>query len=485
VKDLKGRTLRGGLVAMSGQAATFVLSTVSLVVMARLLTPKDFGLVGMVTAVTGFLAIFKDGGLAMVTVQRSTITDEQISTLFWLNMLLGALMLGLCLAIAPILVAFYHEPRLFWVTAVMASGFLFNGAAAQHSALLQRQMRFVTLTVVNIFSLSVSIALGISMAASGYGYWSLVGMNVISPVVAAVSVWLMAAWIPGLPRRNVGARSMLRFGGTLTLNSIIVYIVNNTDKILLGRFCGAEALGIYGRAYRLINMPTDSLNGAVGFVALPALARIQDDPDRSKNYFLKGYSLVLAMTLPLTIACALFANELILVFLGPKWKDAISIFRLLSPTVLAFALLNPFSWQLLSTGKVGRLLKMALVIAPVVIAGYAFGLRYGPGGVAFGYSVALTLLIVPVIAWAKKGTVISSRDILQAVSRPFLSAIVAAAIAFGVKSVCGQSLSPFVRLMLGVGVLSGSYLFMLLYVMGQKRMYVELLRGLRRGPSAG
>lgn len=231
-------------------------------------------------------------------------------------------------------------------------------------------------------------------------------------------------------------------------------------------------------------MPTENLNGAIGLVALPALSRIQDDSDRSKNYFLKGYSLVLAMTLPVTIACALFADELILVFLGPKWKDAVPIFRLLTPTVLAFALLNPFSWQLLATGKVGKLLKMALVIAPVVIAGYAVGLRYGPGGVALGYSVALTLLIVPVIAWAKKGTAISSWDIMQAVSRPFLSAIVAAGVAFGVQFLYGRSLSPFVRLALGVVVLSGTYFWMLLHVMGQKALYVDLFRGLRKRPSS-
>ena len=122
---------------------------------------------------------------------------------------------------------------------------------------------------------------------------------------------------------------------------------------------------------------------------------------------------------------------------------------------------------------------MALVIAPVVIMGYVVGLRYGPCGVALGYSTTMTLLIVPVMAWAKHGTLISWWDLLQAVSRPFLSATVAAAFAFGVQFLCGRSLSPFLRLALGIGVLSGSYLWMLLYVMGQKAFYLDLLRGLK------
>lgn len=480
MKDLKRKTIHGGFVAVSAQTAKFVLRTFSLVVLARLLEPRDFGLVGMVTAITGVLGIFKDAGLSMVTIQRANITDEQISTLFWLNMLVGVVLFGLSLAIAPVLVAFYRESCLFWITAVLASGFVFSGVAAQHQALLQRQMRFFALAAIEVSSLSISIAVAIAMAASGYGYWALVGMFAMSPAITSILVWLAAAWIPGMPRRKVGARSMLRFGGTVSLNGLIYYIATNTDKILLGRFCGAEALGIYGRGYQLISIPTENLNSAVGSVAFPALSRIQNDPDRFKNYFIKGYSLVLALTLPVTIACALFADEIIFVVLGPKWKDVAPIFRLLAPTVLAFALINPFSWVLASMGLVGKALKIALVVAPVMIAGYVVGLAYGPVGVAFGYSAVMTLLIVPVIAWAKHGLLISSREILEAIHRPLLSAVMAAAIALAVQFLCGQSLSPFLRLALGVGVLSGSYLTVLLYVMGQKAIYLDLLRGLRK-----
>jgi PST family polysaccharide transporter len=484
VKDLKERTLRGGLVAISAQAVTFVLRTGALVVLARILTPKDFGLVGMVTAVTGLLAIFKSAGLSVITIQRATITNEQISTLFWLNILVGVLLMGLSLAIAPVLAAFYREPSLVWLTAALASGFVFSAGAAQHQALLQRQMRFVALAVVEILSLSISVVVAIMMAANDYGYWALVGMHVVHPAVAAVLVWLMVGWLPGIPRRGVGALSMLLFGAKLSLSGLMGYLANNTDKVLLGRFWGAEALGVYGRGYQLITFPTDILNSALGSVAFPGLSRIQDDPERFKNYFLKGYSLVLALTLPVTIACALFADDIIFVVLGPKWKDVAAIFRLLAPTVLAFALLNPFSWLLFSRGQAGRILKMGLVFAPVMIAGYAIGLRYGPRGVAFGYSATVTLFIVPMIAWAKHGTLISSRDVLEAIRRPFLSATAAAAIAFGVQFLCGRSLPPFLRLGLGVGVLSGSYLWMLLYIMGQKEMYLELFRGLRRPSSA-
>jgi len=276
---------------------------------------------------------------------------------------------------------------------------------------------------------------------------------------------------------------MIRFGGTATLISLVAYIAYNLEKVLLGRFWGAEALGIYGRAYQLINIPTENLNSASGGVAFAALSRLQDDPNRFKNYFLKGYSVVLALTLPITIACALFANDMILIILGPKWKEAIPIFQLLTPTILVFALINPMWWLLSSMGLLGRSLKIALVIAPLVIAAYVIGLPYGPTGVALAYSTVMTLWLVPHIAWCIHGTMISSRDILKATSQPFLSAIVATALAFAAQILYGESLSPFPRLILGGGVLLASYLWMLLYVMGQKAFYLDLLQGLRKHSS--
>jgi O-antigen/teichoic acid export membrane protein len=484
MKDLKERAVRGGFAKTASLATNFLFRIGGLMILARLLEPADFGMVAMVTAITGVLTLFKDFGLSAATVQRATVSDEQISTIFWINILVGAVLGFVALAAAPLLVAFYHEPRLFWVTVALGTGFLFNAAGVQHWALLERQMRFVAISVIEIVSQLVSTAVGLGMAIAGCGYWALVALSVVSPATCTVCLWLTTSWVPGMPRREVGVRSMLRFGGTVTLNSLVVYIAYNLEKVLLGRFWGADALGVYGRAYQLINIPTDNLNSAIGGVTFAALSRLQDDPDRLSSYFLKSYSLVLAMTMPITIACALFADDLILVLLGPKWKDAVVIFRLLAPTILIFGLINPLAWLLFSIGMVGRSLKIALVLAPLVIVAYVVGLPYGPRGVAFAYSAVLTLWVIPHIAWAIHGTMVYPRQLLQTVSRPFLSGIVAAVLAFGVQIGCGQYLTPLLRLVLGGGVMFIAYLGMLLYVMGQKTFYLDLLRGLRRPSSA-
>lgn len=482
MKDLKKRTIRGGAAKICSQGTNFLLRMGSLMILARLLDPKDFGLVGMVTAVIGVFSVFRDFGLSAAAVQRTSVTEEQSSTLFWINLLVGAVLGFLVLAMAPFVVAFYHEQRLFGVTAVLATAFLFNAAGVQHTALLERQMRFTTLSVIDIVSLLASTAIGVGMAIHGFGYWSLVATTTVTPLVYTVCVWLTTGWVPGRPRKRVGVGSMMRFGGTLTLNGLVMYIASNFEKVLLGRFWGVDALGIYGRAYQLINIPADNLNSAAGGVAFAALSRLQSDPSRLKSYFLKGYSLVLSLTVPITFTCALFADDMIFVFLGPKWKSAAVVFRLLAPTTLAFAILNPLGWLLNSLGLVGRGLRIALVLGPVMITAYVMGLPYGPRGVAFAYSAVMILCVLPLIAWATHGTVISLRDILRVVSRPLLSGIVAAALAFGLQLLYGSLLPPLPRLALGVTVVLFVYLGMLLYAMGMKPFYLDLLRGFT-GPS--
>ena len=479
MKDLKERTIRGGVAKVASQATNLSLRVGSLAVLSRLLEPKDFGLVGMVTAIIGVLSLFRDFGLSTATVQRSSVTEEQISTLFWINLLVGAILAVLAMAAAPVIAAFYHEPRLFAVTAVLATGFLFNAAGVQHSAQLQRQMRFTASAIVDISALVVSVSVGIGMALKGYGYWSLVGMTFVTPLVATAGMWLTTRWIPGMPRKNVGIRSMLRFGGTITLNGLIVYLAYNLEKVLLGRYWGAAAVGIYGRAYQLINIPTENLNTAAGEVAFAALSRVQDDPIRLKNYFLKGYSLVLGLTLPITVVAALFADDLILVVLGPKWKDSVTVFRLLAPTILMFALINPLSWLLFSLGLVGRSLKVAMVLAPLVISGYLIGLPYGPKGVALAYSTVMALWVVPHIAWCVHGTPVSLRDIGRVLRGPLLSGLVAGMAAFALQSFYGQLLSPLIRLLLGGTIFLSVYVSVLLFIMGQRLFYLDLVKGLR------
>jgi len=481
MQDLRERALRGGFAKVCSQGAILGTRLGALVVLARVIDPKDFGLVGMVTVVTGVFSLFRDAGLSVATVQRPSISDEEVSTLFWINMLVGAVLALLSFASAPVLVAFYREPRLFWVTVALASGFVLNAAGVQHSAILQRHMRFTTLAIIEAISMLVSCGLAIALALAGFGYWALVVMSVSLPAASTLCLWLTSGWLPRSPKWDPAISSMVRLGGTVTLNTLVVYVAYNAEKVLLGRYLGAEALGIYGRAYQLISIPSESLNSAIYLVAVSGLSRLQGDLSRFRSFFLKGYSLVLSLTLPVTIACALFADDIIEIVLGPKWRAAAPIFRYLAPTIVALALINPMGWFLFSSGRVVRSLKIALLIAPVVMIGYVVGLPHGVSGVALGYSVAMILLVVPVIAWATHGTAIAARDVWRVAWPPLVAALIASGLGLGVGVITRPLSSPFLRLAAGGGVMLFSYVAVLLYGMNQKQFYVDLIRDFAGG----
>jgi PST family polysaccharide transporter len=478
VTGIKERALRGGLAKALAQAASFVLKIGSTAILARLLEPRDFGLVGMVAAVTGVLVLLKDAGLSLPTVQRQSITDEQLSTLFWLNVLAGLVLTAVCAGLAPAVAGFYHDSRLVSVTLATAPSFLLSALGVQHNAILMRRMDFSIQALIDVVSLFVSSLVGIIMAWFGWGYWSLVGMSLTQPAVTTVGAWLAARWVPGGVHFDSELRSIFRLGGALTLNSIIVYVAYNTDKLLLGRYWGADALGSYLRAYTLVNIPTESLNSSVGSVALSGLSRLQNNPERLKAFFLKGYSLVVALTVPITAACVVFAEEIVAVVLGPKWGESAVIVRLLAPTVLVFGLINPTFWLIFSSGLMRRSVYMAVVIAVLVISSYALGLPRGPRGVATAYSLAMLAWLLPHIAWCVHGMSIRVTDIVRAAARPITAGVVTAIACLALKASGTMPLLPLARLLEGGCVLAAVYMIVLLYFMRQLPFYMDLIRSL-------
>ena len=237
-QNLGGRTARGGVLAITSQALKFVITIGATSIMARLLSPYDYGLIGMVAFVTAFLSTYKDLGLSAATIQRPEITSNQISTLFWINLALSFGITLITIAIAPIVAWFYGEPKLTAITVVTAFGFLLSGLTVQHDALLRRQMRYGALTAIALISLITGYVVGIYMAARGFSYWALVGSQLAVAATSTLSTLILCRWVPGLPKRDTGARSMLRFGGNLTGFATINFFARNLDNLLIGRVWG-------------------------------------------------------------------------------------------------------------------------------------------------------------------------------------------------------------------------------------------------------
>ena len=448
-------------------------------VLARLLTPQDFGLIAMVTAVTGFVALFKDAGLSMATVQRAEITQAQVSTLFWVNVALSCAVMLVVAALAPVLAWFYNEPRLVWITLALSATFVLGGLTVQHQALLQRQMRFKDLALVDIVSLAAGILTAVVLASMGATYWSLVGMVGGTAATNCLMVWLISGWRPGPPVRASGVRSMLRFGGGLTTFSALNYFTRNADNMIIGFSLGSGPLGIYSKGYGLLLMPIRQFSAPVSAVAVPALSRLQENPEAYRRFLRRAVSVLAFVGMPIVAFSAVAAHDLVRVLLGPSWGEVATVFQLLAPAALMGTLNVVPGWLCTSLGQTRKMVYWACFSAPIMVAGFAIGVRWGINGVAVAVSITWTCLQAWFIVYACRSSPVSWRDVLACAWRPLLSAAAGSA-AVGLLSRAPVELGlPIVRVavnLMGFGV---TYLTVHSGLPGGRRELTSMLENMR------
>lgn len=415
--DLAVRSVRGGTVTIAGQGAQFVLQMASTMILARVLQPKDFGIIAMAIAVTGFAAIFKDLGLSFATVQRSHLTHAQVSALFWINVGLGLAVAAAVAASAPVVAWFYADLRLIPVVVVLSTTFAIGGATVQHHALLQRQMRFKVLAAIPPLSLAVGTAAAVVASLLNLEYWALVIMQIVSTLTNAVVVWIVCRWRPGSPSIGAEVRSMLTFGMHLSGFNILNYFARTLDNILIGKIWGPRALGIYSKAYSLLMFPLRQLNEPVAAVAIPTLSRLCDDPVEYRRWYLTAIRMIQTVTMPGVVFLMLFSDEVVRVLLGPQWTEAGRIFRILAVAGLLQPIANSAGWLYVSQGRTRDLFLWGIIGSSVSIGGILAGLPWGATGVAVGYT-AFNAAALPALYWAagRKGPVHSGHLYKAAVS---------------------------------------------------------------------
>lgn len=434
VANLRGLVVRGGVAKVVSRAVQFALRIAGVVVMARLVSPDDYGLYLMATSFTLFLTMFSDMGLAKATVQRREINHEQISTLFWINAGAGGLFSLLMLAAAPVLAWFYGEPRLVPLSMALGLTFALSGLAVQHGALLQRQMRFMTLEMIAFAAQVVGAVVMYSSAWLGAAYWALALNIIVIRLVETALTCGLAGWRPGWPRRGTGVRGMIAFGGHLSGANFVNYFNRNLDNILIGLYWGPQILGIYSKAYGLLKQPLSQIGNPTSSVIVPALSRLQGEPLRYRAYFVKAMGAVVFLTSPMVVFTGVETRELILVLLGPRWLDVVPLFKALAPAAL-LGIVHVFAgWLYQSLGRTDRMFKSGTAVLGVMIIAFVAGLPWGGLGVAAAYSVAYTLIVLPMLAYAVRGTPLTLTDIGSAVWRPVLFSVSSGAATLWFKS---------------------------------------------------
>lgn len=397
VHNLGSRATSGTIVTAVSQAAGLVANLIGAFILARLLTPKDFGLVAMVTAVTGFLDVLKDGGLSTATIQRPHITQPQVSNLFWINIAIGVLLTLSLASLAPVLSWFYHEPRLIPVALALSLSFLITSSAIQHQALLRRQMQFRTLAKIQIAATVASVLVSLAMAKIGFTYWSLVAAILVLSIFSCLGSWYFSAWRPSWPSRGVGTSPLVGFGAHLTGSALVQAVTRTADTLLIGRFFGPTALGVYSRASSLLMNPIQQFTSPFYAVLVPTLSCVQNDAVRYRRAYLKVVQLITVIALPLAGFLLSSAKPIVLTLLGDQWNAAVPIFAAFSVVAIYAPLATASTWLFTSQGRGRDIFYSGMLTSAVALAAIVLGLPFGPLGVAVAYSVSGLLIRLPIL----------------------------------------------------------------------------------------
>jgi len=444
------RSAHGALSTVTGQWTRLILQTASTVVLARLLTPEEFGLVAMVTALIYVGDALGNLGLSQSTVQTRELTLEQVNFFFWVQVTVGLVLTSATILLTPTIVDFYHQPRLASIATVMALSFLANGLAAQHVALLSRQMRFSLMSMMDVLGLLGGIIVAVAVAVAGGGVWAVVSLSLTPAIVRLIVATFASGWTPRRPGTAAGVAPMFRFGVNLTFTNILDYAAKNMDNVLVGRTFGPDVLGLYSRAYNLLLLPIRQVNGPVSRVAVPVLGYLQDQPDRYRKYYRLALSAIAYSALPILAILAATASAVIELMLGDDWLEATPIFQVLAIGGAVLIVGNTNSWLFISTGQTGRMALWALASRPVIVFGFFIGLPFGALGVAWGFAGANLLLVLPAFVVAVRGTPVRVVDIWLSTWRALLLSALVFSVGVVVTRELG-SVSPWAVMGTSVG----------------------------------
>ncbi|MGB8030175.1 MAG: lipopolysaccharide biosynthesis protein [Terracidiphilus sp.] len=483
-RDLKGRSVRGGLLTLTSQGVQFALNSVSTIVLAHLLTPTDFGLVAMVTAITGLAQGFAGLGLSEATIQHPEIHHEQVSKLFWVNVGIGVGLTIVTASLAPFLAWFYHEPRLRAITYVTSFIFLIGGLRVQHDALLQRNMQFYFIAIRDVAAYLVAVPTAILLARRGWGYWAIVALPLTANFIQMTLSWVMARWIPGLPRRNVRIRHFITYGGGVAASYLTFNFTRSVDNILIGWYWGAGPLGLYSRAMNLLLLPVRQLGAPARSVAVPAFSRLQDDPDRLARFYLRTANLIMWITAPVFGFLFVAATPVIVLTLGRQWQAAGPVFQNLAIFALGQLLYESVIWLFVSRGQSKRLLKLVLILCPITVCSYAIGLPFGIKGVALSGALGMLLAFPWMMSFSFRGTRLTLARLGGALVYPVISCLSGVAIGELALHFVDQMSAISQILIIGVAFAVGSSFTLILEPVRREVKQLRDLLRIARGSSS-
>ena len=490
--DLKQHAIKGAGATVFANVSDYVIQMVGTIVLARLLTPEDFGLIAMVTAFSILFQNFGMRGFTEATIQSEEINHKMVSTLFWIHIGTSVALAAGFIAFSPVLAWLYKDPRLVLIAVAISANFLLFALATQHIALLTRNMQFWKVAAVEIGANTLSVVVAITFAVNGGEYWSLVARRVSIPLGWVIIAWLLCRWVPGLPSKGTGVMKMVKFGMNTFGNFAVNYVTRNLDKILIGWKHGSQSLGFYDRAYYLFVMPVNQLSYPLTNVAVSALSKLHDDVDRFKNYYLKSLSILAFVGMPLSAVLTLIGRDFILLLLGPQWDMAGEVFSFFGPGIGIMLIYGTHGWLHLSLGKADRWFRWGILELVVTALFFLAGLPFGIQGVAVAYVLSIFVLSGPGLWYAGRPINLSVSSIVVVLWKYVAASLAAGLISwyllydYALTSVTFAGLNVFWRIALSTSLCTVIYLILIIIIyrgFGPIAQFISLARQMIPGIS--
>lgn len=372
----------------SSQVSRELLQFVVSIVLARLLVPRDYGLVGISGAILGFIQIFNTLGMRSSLIHRQDLRPAHYTTAFWTTIALSSSLCVVTVLLAPYVAVFFNEPLLERIIPVSAMVFIVNALNTVHFAILEKALDFKKITIVELSTSVLSGAISITLALTGYGVWALVLGGLAAQVILLPLPWIMTGWKPAFSYEQKAFRELFSFGAHLTGAGILNYIIRNADNLIIGKVLGSTALGYYSLAYTLMLKPLYYVSGNIGRVLFPAFSSIKDDKARIRAAYLKVVQFISLITFPMMTGLLFVAPQFFELVYGQKWMPAVPVFQILCLLGATQSIGTTVGTIYLSQGRADLQFRYTLIFSPILIFSFFLGVNWGIEGVALCYALA-------------------------------------------------------------------------------------------------
>lgn len=408
-----------------GQAIKLAVHIAAIMVLSRLLGPREFGVFAMVSPLLALAAIIRDAGLTSAVLQRQSVSDAELTGLFWISIGWGGALAALLVVVAPLVARFYGEPRLVALVAASSVIVLAGSLSLPQMALLNRALRFGTLAAIDAGSLALGYLLGGAVALATESYWALWVVNCTTALAIVAVSWSASGWRPGRPRGLHGIGDMLQVGRSVTLASLFDFLLRSIDNVLIGRFRGGYELGLYDRSYRIVLLPLIFVCAPLDRLVLPSLVRMRDDPQRYRKVYRLALQAPLLAIMPAMVTIMAAPGPVCLLLLGQEWSAAAPMLAWLALAGALQLITSSLSSLLISQGRAAELSLLNGLSLVLACTAFVAGLPLGAQGVAAAYAISEVIRSPLAVLRATRKGPIKAADVGRTVFPFLLSAVIA------------------------------------------------------------